>query len=100
MGHESPQHEQQHPSAVAAVLSPEKPTLDTCDAVPFLFIGHESPVHLLSLQQSQLSQHEAASLPDAPFFFIGHESFEQHEDLSELTLVLCAYANKASPKTA
>jgi len=56
----------------------------------FFFIGHESPVHLPSLQQSQLSQHEAATLPDASFFFIGHESFEQHDDLSEFTLVLCA----------
>jgi len=45
----------------------------------FFFIGHESPVHLPSLQQSQSSQHEVLFLPDASFFFIGHESFVQHD---------------------
>ncbi|MBA3770173.1 MAG: hypothetical protein H0X08_06720 [Blastocatellia bacterium] len=38
-------------------------------SILFDFIGHESP-----LQQSDLSQHDAASLPAPSFFVIGHES--------------------------
>jgi hypothetical protein len=45
----------------------------------FRFIGHESPVHLPSLQQSQSSQHEVVALPEVSFFFIGQESLLQQD---------------------
>jgi len=42
---------------------------------PCFFIGQESPP-----LQSQLSQHDAVSLPAASLFFIGHESpLQQHD---------------------
>jgi len=49
------------------------------------FIGHDSPLHLPSLQQSQLSQ-DAVSMPEAFFFFSGHESplQQQHAAASEV----------------
>jgi len=60
--------------------------------VPFDFIGHESP-----LQQSQLSQHDAVSLPDASCFFIGQESpLQQQQAAAALTVPLVrTYANAA-----
>jgi hypothetical protein len=58
------------------------PPCDLSFFVSPFFIGQESP-----LQQSQLSQHEAVSLPDASFFFIGQESPLQQQHAAALVAV-------------
>jgi len=65
-----PQHGQQQLAAVLVASLSATSTIWVCSASALCFIGHESP-----LQQSQVSQHEAVSLPDESFVFIGHESW-------------------------
>jgi hypothetical protein len=70
--------------------------MPVADASPCFFIGQESPP-----QQSQLSQHDAVSLPAASFFFIGHESsLQQPHDIAVWEVVPAAVKAYANTPTA
>lgn len=90
------QHEQSQ--LFASVLLSLASAFGACIVLSFFFIGQESP-----LQQSQLSQHEAVSLPDESFFFIGQESpLQQQQDIAdavELLVVVNANVTIPSPMT-
>jgi hypothetical protein len=68
----------------------------SCADSPFFFIGHESPEHLPSLQQSQSRQQDFLSVFSLSFFFIGQESpLQEHAAVADGKADL-EYANAAN----